>query len=316
MHYKFLKLTAATIASLLLIACESKKGTTQDTLTKSAITIKADSGIHEIAFANFKVQVDPAQAARILSFQVDGVDMLTGPSVNAGNWGTSFWTSPQSAWGWPPSKQIDVLAYAATKDSASISYESAKDSLLGFIVTKNYSFDTKDSAFVVTYTVKNGSDKEQSVAPWEISRVFPGGITVYAMGEGKKDQLLAPLFKDTLGLSWFAYDSAKINFKPSDVPKLMSDGKGWLAQVQKGYILLKKFQDITPAEAAKGEAEIEMYANPDKSYIEIEQQGVYQPLAPGASLSWTVRWYATKLPSDVEATVNQKLNQKLAEALK
>jgi hypothetical protein len=237
--------------------------------------------------------------------------MLTGPSVNAGNWGTSFWTSPQSAWGWPPSKQIDVLPYTASKDSVSISYESAKDSLLGYVVSKSYSFDTKDSAFLVTYSIKNGSDKDQMVAPWEISRVFPGGITVYAMGEGKKDQLLAPLFKDTLGLTWWVYDAANINFKPSDVPKLMSDGKGWLAQIQKGYILMKKFKDITPAEAAPGEAEIELYANPDKSYIEIEQQGAYQLLKPGASMSWNVRWYATKLPSGVEATVNPKLAELL-----
>ncbi|MCU0431642.1 MAG: DUF4380 domain-containing protein [Cytophagaceae bacterium] len=299
-----LRITLAALMATLL-SCNNSKETNEQKINSSPIVVNKDSSIHTLSFANYRVSIDPSQAARILSFQVDGVEMLTGPSVNAGNWGTSFWTSPQSAWGWPPSKQIDVLPYSPSADSISLSYTSLKDSLLGFVVTKKYSFDPLDSSFVVTYSVMNGSEKEQSVAPWEISRVFPGGITVYAMGEGKKEQLLAPFFKDTLGLSWWQYDAATFNFKPSEVPKLMSDGKGWLAQIQKGYIFKKKFKDISPAAFAKGEAEIEMYANPDKTYIEIEQQGEYTLLQPGASLSWEVRWSASKLPSGWEAGINQ-----------
>jgi len=48
---------------------------------------------------------------------------------------------------------------------------------------------------------------------------------------------------------------------------------------------------LTPEQAAPGEAEIQVYVNQGKTYIEIESQGAYTALAPGESLSWTVRWY-------------------------
>lgn len=304
----FIRISSASVIALLITSCSNDKPVEKvSDQPINPVTVKTDSSLHEISFANINVTISQEKAARILSFQVDGKDMLTSPSINENNWGTSFWTSPQSAWGWPPSRQIDQLSYKTDKDSVSLTYTSEKDSLLGYVVTKSYRFDQADTAFVVTYSILNSSDKEQTVAPWEISRVFPGGITVYAMGEGKKQQMLAPFFKDTLGLTWFKYDSTKINFKASDVPKLMSDGKGWLAQIQNGYIFYKKFQDIAPAQAAKGEGEIELYVNPDKSYIEIEQQGVSQSLKPGVALNWEVRWYAKKLPEGTEANINQAL---------
>jgi len=52
---------------------------------------------------------------------------------------------------------------------------------------------------------------------------------------------------------------------------------------------------------APEEGEIELYANPDKSYIEIEQQGEYTTLIPGQSLTWEVKWYLRKLPKGIVA---------------
>ena len=45
--------------------------------------------------------------------------------------------------------------------------------------------------------------------------------------------------------------------------------------------------------AAANEAEIEFYSAP--KYVEVEPQGALRTLAVGASLHWTVRWYARKL---------------------
>ena len=53
----------------------------------------------------------------------------------------------------------------------------------------------------------------------------------------------------------------------------------------------KRFADLTPEQPAPGEAEIQVYVNQGKTYIEIENQGAYTALAPGENLSWTVRWY-------------------------
>ncbi len=98
-----------------------------------------------------------------------------------------------------------------------------------------------------------------------------------------------------------------MNFKPSDVPKLIHDGaEGWMAQVNGDIVLIKKFIDVTPEKTAPGEGEIEFYANPDKSYIEIEQQGEYTSLDAGKSLQWEVKWYLRKLPAGTKAEVGNK----------
>ena len=37
--------------------------------------------------------------------------------------------------------------------------------------------------------------------------------------------------------------------------------------------------------------------------MELEAQGAYGPIAPGASMSWTVRWALAKLPAAIEPDV-------------
>jgi hypothetical protein len=58
---------------------------------------------------------------------------------------------------------------------------------------------------------------------------------------------------------------------------------------------VKSFADTLPAQAAPGEAEIEIYANAGHTYVEVENQGAYVSLAPGAATSWRVRWTLRKL---------------------
>jgi hypothetical protein len=55
--------------------------------------------------------------------------------------------------------------------------------------------------------------------------------------------------------------------------------------------MTKRFQDIAQEEAAPGEAEIQVYIDARKSFVEIEAQGPYTELQPGEKLDWTVRWY-------------------------
>ena len=45
-----------------------------------------------------------------------------------------------------------------------------------------------------------------------------------------------------------------------------------------------------------------MYVNPDHSYVEIEQQGAYASIAPGATVTWKVTWYVRQLPPGVGAS--------------
>jgi hypothetical protein len=300
---------------MLLIAiqaCEPAKETTKENSTDTASKknnkpIDKGNGIYAYDFNGLYLEVDANRAGKVSVFSLDGVNFFSTDKTNKDNWGNSLWTSPQSAWGWPPSKQIDVLPYTTQFiDSTSIELTSQKDSLLGYVVKKKYALNTKDTAVVITYTITNASDKKQKVAPWEITRVAPGGITLYPSGKTKKTGMLAPLTSDTLGITWLPYIVEKIpSGDPSKVvPKLLSDGsEGWIAQVNNGYIFIKKFNDVPADKIAPGEGEIELYTNPDKSYMEIEQQGEYTELMPSQSLTWTITWYLKKLPASVNPTI-------------
>ena len=67
-------------------------------------------------------------------------------------------------------------------------------------------------------------------------------------------------------------------------------------------LMIKKFDDLAASQPAPNEAEIQVYVNRGKTYIELESQGAYTELKPGESLSWTVRWYLMPDSSPVEAS--------------
>ena len=92
-------------------------------------------------------------------------------------------------------------------------------------------------------------------------------------------------FEQKYGAAWYNTDEANQN------RKVNADGKGWLAYINDGLLLVKKFQDLKAGEPAPDEAEIQVYVNMRKTYIELESQGAYTTLNPGESLSWTVKWY-------------------------
>ena len=71
-------------------------------------------------------------------------------------------------------------------------------------------------------------------------------------------------------------------------------------------LLLKKFPDLPSpgqgsqeAAPAPGEAEIQVYVNRGKTFIELESQGAYTTLKPHERLDWTVRWYLLPVEADV-----------------
>ena len=77
---------------------------------------------------------------------------------------------------------------------------------------------------------------------------------------------------------------------------------------------MKKFQDLKAGQPAPEEAEIQVYVNRGKSYIELESQGTYTTLKPGESLQWSVKWYL--LPYEGAAEPSRKLLSKVKKAIK
>ncbi|MFL5728575.1 MAG: DUF4380 domain-containing protein [Cytophagaceae bacterium] len=262
------------------------------------------NGIYSFSTGNLTFEVDAKSGGRISAFKLDSSDFLSGKKINADNWGSTFWSSPQSAWGWPPSSEIDKLEYSGGIIDGSVVLTSKKDPKLGYVVQKQFMANAADTSVTICYTITNNSDSTRSASPWEITRVAPQGLTFFPTGKGEKKGKLAPLMKDSLGITWYVYDSSLV---PAGHEKLMCDGaEGWMAQVNNGMIMIKKWDDVSLEQNAPGEGEVEIYANPDKSYIEIEPQGPYTELAPGKSLTWEVKWYLRPLPGGMKAEMGNK----------
>ena len=174
---------------------------------------------------------------------------------------------------------------------------------LKYSIRKEFATDEKDKAFVITYYIINESDETRQVAPWEITRV-PNDASLIFFDAPVDSIWPAGLmnFQSANGVSWYQPDEA------NDNRKVNADGQGWLAYCNKGngLLLVKRFDNLDASQPAPGEAEIQVYVNRGKTYIELESQGAYTTLKPKEQLSWTVRWYLQPCePESSEALVKQ-----------
>lgn len=242
--------------------------------------------------------VDAAKGGRIVTFALGGRNILT-PAKDGqdNNWGSTFWPSPQSDWNWPPPGAIDPGAYSAALEGSTLVLTGGTSPVLGLAATKTFRVAADTGAVTIVYGLVNRGKQARSVAPWEITRVAASGLTFFPMGDGSPRKGS----QDLLGLqrvgdvAWFAYDANVTNEQ-----KVFADGhEGWIAHVDGNLLLVKSFSDTGPAQAAPGEAEIEIYTDAAHTYIEVENQGAYVSLAPGASLQWTVCWFLRGLDGSV-----------------
>lgn len=251
---------------------------------------KADDSKYVVSVGSTTLVVDAAQGGKVLSYKYKDSEIISQvPRPNA--FGSTFWTSPQIEWNWPPVPEYDTAPYEAEIRDGALFLTGPVCDKFKYRILKEYRPDPADDAVVITYTIVNESNATRSVAPWEITRVLNGGLIFFdaplesveaANGMGAID------FKEVPGLDyvWFTVDDCDVN------RKVNADGKGWLAFADNGLLLVKKFPDLgRRSRPAPGEAEIQVYVNIGHTYIELEGQGAYRQVAPGESLTWTVRWY-------------------------
>ncbi len=260
------------------------------------------AGKYQLNLGSTFLEIDPVNGARITALRVGGVsgqNLLADSTVTgqADNWGSTFWPSPQT-WPWPPTdansiNAINTLPFTVAMDATAntLTLTSAVNAAVPKLqVIKKFSADAAKEAIQIDYTVTNGGSAAVTTAPWEVTRVPPGGITFYPLSGEPFYHGTPPLkTQDVAGVTWYKHD-------PTDMTlyKMFADGNGgWMAHADGDLLLIKTFPDITQAQAATNEAEIEIYAAP--MYEEMETQGAVQTLAMGESLHWTVRWYARKL---------------------
>ena len=283
------------------------------TTALSAQTVqKLDDEKYVLSVQDLSMTVDAGHGGKILSFKLGEQEVLAqNPAAapqpapqgegqprrrffNPNSYGSTFWTSPQAEWNWPPVPEYDNLPYTAEIKDGPVKvadvilpalFLQGQVSKYGYRVCKAFTVDPSDLAFVITYSIVNESGETRKIAPWQISRVPNGGFLEFdAKPEGVTP---ADLMKVTFaeGLATLEVDVADHN------RKINVDGKGWLNFRDKGLVLTQRFPDIAQDAAAPGEAEIQVYIDARKSFVEIEAQGPYTELKPGEKLDWTVRWY-------------------------
>lgn len=271
------------LASILVLGCLAAYAGTPSVR-------KTEDSKYIVSVGETTLVVDAAQGGKVLSYKYKDAEIISQtPWPNA--FGSTFWTSPQNEWSWPPVPEYDSAPYEAEVKDGALCLTGPVCEKYKYRILKEFKPDDADGAVVVTYTIVNESNATRNVAPWEITRVLNGGLIFFdAPLESIEaaNNMGALNFKEVPGLdySWFTCDESEIN------RKINADGKGWLAFADKGLLLVKKFPDLgRRSRPAPGEAEIQVYVNIGRTYIELEGQGDYRQVAPGESLTWTVRWY-------------------------
>ena len=280
-------------------------------LIATTMTVSAQDtaeGKYTIENGPLTMTIDAARGAKITSFKLGDkeiISQLRWPE----SWGSTFWTSPQKEWNWPPVPEYDKRPYTVEKTLDGLRMTSEVNERLKMRISKTFATDEKDGAIVITYTIKNESDETRRVAPWEITRVENESGLIFF--EAPTDDIWPAglmTFKNAYGAAWYTTDEAQQN------RKVNADGRGWLAYCSRGLLLVKHFPDISKEEPAPNEAEIQVYVNRGRTYIELESQGAYTELAPRTEFSWAVRWYL--LPCDATAEPSEALMQKVKGIIK
>ena len=269
--------------------------------------IKNSDAKYSIQMNDLTMTID-SKGGKILSFKYKDAEVISQIRFPEA-FGSTFWTSPQKEWNWPPIPEYDKQPYTIEVKGASLVMKSNVSPRLKYSITKEFLPDAKDNAIIVNYTITNESGETRKVAPWEITRVQNGdGLIFFDADVAKITPPNLMDFKEEYGAAWYQPDVTNQN------RKINADGKGWLAYATNGLLLVKKFQDLEPSQPAPNEAEIQVYVNRGKAHIELESQGAYTTLEPGKSLTWTVRWYL--VPFDGAITPSKALLKKVKKLVK
>ena len=224
------------------------------TLTASAAD---DNDQYQLKTGDITMTIDISKGGKILSLKHQDREVIS-QSRFPESFGSTFWTSPQKEWNWPPVQEYDKMAYSVVeRTDQKLSIRSQVSERMKYQIGKTFTTDAKKGAIVVTYSIKNMADATRQVAPWEITRVpnDNGLIFFDAPVEAITPAGLMD-FKAQSGAVWYNTDEANQN------RKINADGHGWLAYLSNdGLLLIKQFDDLDASAPAPGEAEIQVYVN-------------------------------------------------------
>jgi hypothetical protein len=297
---QYLSRLAATVAkaapavflstTALFTGCAKEDSGQPESAAAEGPAIVKEGDAYRLTQGSMSATITPLIGGRVASFQYNGREMLLTPEQSDNLlWGSVLWSGPQQDWGWPPLPTLDSEPYKVVELNDRLTLTSDVDPKLGYQFTKSYGFDEETGEFLLDYTIHNKGTETRELAAWEVTRVPAEGVVFFPTGETEGvTGGMNPLPIERRGsITWFEYDPDKLEGDH----KLMIDGAGgWMAHVSDGYLFLKQFEDVPVEKNVEGEAEIHVYTDPTKTYIELEQQGPVTVLQPGESLNWQVRW--------------------------
>lgn len=276
---------------LLQFSCEPKD---------PAPAVDAALASAELEVGNLTLRVDPQAGGRISSLLYQDRELLAQPSaLDADNWGSTLWVSPQESWGWPPPKSFDKRPYALQQNSASLTLTGpVDDEKTGLQIVKNIQLLGADR-LGLDYSLVNPSEQAKQFAAWEVTRVPIKGLVLFAHES-------TPLWWSFGEFAYQTYgDITWIDARESQLSegKLNANGRGWLAWVDGRTLLVKKFTDLAEAEQAPKEAEVQVYISP-RGYMELEAQSAFATIAAQQSLTFSTEWQVLTLPDHIEVGVD------------
>ena len=146
--------------------------------SQTIVPQKGSGSLFSLTCANLYFEVDSALGARITSFKLDDNELLYLDFKTTNNAGSTFWPSPQ-IWGWPPAVNLDSKPYRTSINQNKIVFTGNTDSKSMLRFYKTISANIADTSITIDYCIKNEKTSVQKWAPWEITRVLNGGLTVF-----------------------------------------------------------------------------------------------------------------------------------------
>jgi len=287
----------AGLACLLALTAQAVESTSSGDAFVTLDSLQLERG-------DLSLTVDPMVGGRIASLRFRGQEVLfsQGHAAASNNWGSTFWLSPQSLWGWPPiathdSKPYQVLSFE--KDSVLLQSAASAEAS----ITKRVSLSQAHEV-TLDYEILAAQDFTE-VAPWEVTRVPMQGLVFYPITEDSVDVVMGSVqySVDANDLVWL-----DLVARPKPVEgKINANGReGWLAWVLERRLYLKVFEPVPRALQAQGEGDVEIYLSGVAPYMELEVQGAAQLLKAGQVLRWQVRWLVTELPAELDVRVGSR----------
>jgi hypothetical protein len=299
------------LSFLLILLC----GSARADVTASRIDYHGWAGAYRLTNGTVELVYVP-QVGRIMRYGYIGksnvlwenpgmAGKVVKPSANLKDWanfgGDKLWPAPQDRWGWPPDPFIDPGTYSVTvsanKHLLIMGQPSVKS---GMRFSRDISLTRADTGVIIVNTMTNTDKESVHWGLWEITQVDDPEVAGIPAAGNEGFKLLTQGQTPTNAVT-VTNGIARVRRDPKKSGKIGSTAAGgWVISERNGvrFRVAASPSEKRNPEYPDGGCRQEVYWNqdPDK-YVELELLGPVVHIAPGESVTQTVRWTLERLQS-------------------